>query len=63
MIWYANNWIRQICVDTGVYYADLASFLNDESGYLSDSYLMPDGRSIAALGIQLIIDYFRTHYI
>lgn len=63
MIWYANNWIRQICVDTGVYYADLASFLNDESGYLSDSYLMPDGRSIAALGIQLVIDYFRTHYI
>ena len=63
MIWHANNWIRQICTDTGVYYADLASFLNDESGYLSDSYLMPDGRSIAALGIQLIIDYFRTHYI
>ena len=24
--------------------------------------LMPDGRSIAALGIQLIIDYFRAHY-
>ena len=63
LIWYANQWIRQICVDTGVYYADLASFLNDESGYLSDSYLMPDGRSIAALGIQLIIDYFRAHYI
>ena len=63
LIWYANNWIRQICVDTGVYFADLASFLNDESGYLSDSYLMPDGRSIAALGIQLLIDYFRTHYI
>ena len=63
LIWHANNWIRQICVDTGVYFADLASFLNDESGYLSDSYLMPDGRSIAALGIQLIIDYFRTHYI
>ena len=63
LIWHANNWIRQICVDTGVYFADLASFLNDESGYLSDSYLMPDGRSIAALGIQLLIDYFRTHYI
>ena len=63
LIWYANQWIRQICVDTGVYYADLASFLNDESGYLSDSYLMPDGRSIAALGIQLIVDYFRAHYL
>lgn len=59
----ANNWIRQICTDTGVYYADLASFLNDENGYLSDSYLTPDGRSIAAAGIALIVDYFRFHYI
>jgi len=63
LIWYANQWIKKVCVDTGVYYADLASFLNDESGYLSDSYLMPDGRSIAAAGIALIIDYFRFHYI
>ena len=63
MIWHANNWIRQICTDTGVYYADLAAFLNDENGYLSDSYLTPDGRSIAAAGIALIVDYFRFHYI
>jgi len=59
----ANNWIRQVCTDTGAYYADLASFLNDENGYLSDSYLTPDGRSIAAAGIALIVDYFRFHYI
>lgn len=59
----ANRWIRQICTDTGVYYADLASFLNDENGYLSDSFLTPDGRSIAAAGIALIVDYFRFHYI
>jgi hypothetical protein len=61
LIWYANQWIKKVCVDTGVYYADLASFLNDESGYLSDSYLMPDGRSIAAAGIALVVDYFRFH--
>ena len=59
----ANNWISQVCTDTGAYYADLASFLNDENGYLSDSYLTPDGRSIAAAGIALIVDYFRFHYI
>ena len=59
----ANNWIRQVCTDTGAYYADLASFLNDENGYLSDAYLTPDGRSIAAAGIALIVDYFRFHYI
>ena len=57
----ANAWIRQICIQTGVWYADLASLLNDSSGYLSDAYLMPDGRSIAAAGIAIVVDYFRFH--
>ncbi len=59
----ANAWIRQVCVNTGVYYADLAAFLNDDYGFLSDAFLMPDGRSIAAAGIALIVDYFRFHYV
>ena len=58
----ANAWIRQVCVNTGVYYADIASIVNDQYGYLSDTFLTPDGRSIAAAGIALIVDYFRYHY-
>ena len=57
----ANAWIRQVCIQTGAWYADLASLLNDSSGYLSDAYLMPDGRSISAAGIAIIVDYFRFH--
>lgn len=57
----ANAWIRQVCINTGAYYADIANLLNDQNGYLSDAYLMPDGRSIAAAGIALIVDYFRFH--
>lgn len=57
----ANEWIRQVCLNTGVWYADIASILNDDSGYLSDAYLTPDGRSVAAAGIALIVDYFRFH--
>ena len=57
----ANTWIRQVCVQTGAWYADIASLLNDSSGYLSDSYLMPDGRSISEAGIAIVVDYFRTH--
>lgn len=57
----ANAWIRQVCIQTGAWYADLASLLNDSSGYLSDAYLMPDGRSIAAAGIAIVVDYFRFH--
>ena len=61
MVSRANDWIRQVCINTGAWYADLASILNDDNGYLSDAYLMPDGRSVAAAGIALIVDYFRFH--
>ena len=59
----ANSWIRQVCTDTGAYYADIAAIVNDEQGFLSDEFLTPDGRSIAAAGIALIVDYLRCHYI
>ena len=59
----ANAWIRQVCTNTGAYYADIASIVNDEYGFLSDEFLTPDGRSIAAAGIALIVDYFRHHYL
>ncbi len=57
----ANQWIRQVCIDTGALYADLASILNDDNGQLKDEYLMPDGRSIALAGITAVVDYFRLH--
>ena len=57
----ANDWIRQVCINTGVWYADIAALLNDDSGLLSAAYLTPDGRSVAAAGIALIVDYFRFH--
>ena len=59
----ANSWIRQVCTNTGAYYADIAAIVNDEQGFLSDEFLTPDGRSIAAAGIALIVDYLRCHYI
>ena len=58
----ANSWIRQVCTDTGAYYADIAAIVNDEQGFLSDEFLTPDGRRIAAAGIALIVDYLRCHY-
>ena len=63
MIFYANSWIRKVCAETGAYYADLASLLNDDYGMLADTYMTPDGRSISAAGINLIVDYFRSHYL
>jgi enamine deaminase RidA (YjgF/YER057c/UK114 family) len=57
----ANQWIKQVCASTGVYYADLASILNDDSGYLSDQYAAEDGHSINSSGISAVMEYFRYH--
>ena len=57
----ANDWIRQVCSNTGVYYADLASLLNDENGFLRDEYSSPNGRSLGSAGIAEVIQYFRYH--
>lgn len=57
----ANQWIQQVCVDTGVYYADLGAILNDTSGALSAEYASADGRSINSGGISKVMDYFRMH--
>ena len=57
----ANGWIRDICIQNGTYFADLASILNDESGYLKDEYVSPDGRTVGSAGIARIVEYFRYH--
>lgn len=57
----ANDWIRQVCASTGVYYADLASVLNDGDGYLTAEYASADGRNISSAGINKVMDYFRMH--
>lgn len=57
----ANAWIESICANTGVYYADLASVLNDEQGYLRAEYAAADGRSLSSAGVNAVIGYFRFH--
>ena len=57
----ANQWIEQVCADTGVYYADVGSLLNDTSGALSAEYASADGRGINSSGISKVIEYFRMH--
>ena len=57
----ANSWIRQVCIDTGAYFADLASVLNKDDGYMRDEFFAADGRGLNAAGISQIVDYFRFH--
>ena len=57
----ANTWIKDICIENNVYFADLASIFNDADGYLKAEYVSPDGRSLGSAGIAKLVEYFRYH--
>ena len=57
----ANDYIRQVCVDTGVYYLDAGSSVRDTSGSLMNEYAGPNGKTLNSAGLNVILSYLRTH--
>lgn len=57
----ANEWIRQICMDTGVYFADLADTLNDGAETLVADYASANGKALNSAGLNKALEYLRTH--
>ena len=55
-----NTWIKQVCVDTGVYYADWSSSLTD-GGYLRPEYAEADGRTLSSAGLTALLGWLRSH--
>lgn len=56
----ANEWIRQVCTDTGAYFLDVAEAVN-ESGYLLNKYASPNGKTLNTKGLEEVLKYIRTH--
>ena len=59
----ANDWIQQICTDTGVYYCDAASAVDDSAGWLVGDYASLNGKAVNSAGIQEVLEYLCTHMI
>ena len=57
----ANEWIRQVCTDNGVYYVDAASAVCDASGTLFSEYASANGKTLNSAGLNEILLYLRTH--
>ena len=55
-----NSWIVRVCRETGAWYADLTSVLND-GGYLRPEFAEPDGRTLNAAGLNAMLNYLRIH--
>lgn len=62
MIANANDWLREVCLNTGVYFADTASALTSD-GALNPQYARVDNRSLNTEGAMAVLGYLRTHAI
>lgn len=61
MVKNTNEWLRQVCADTGVYYADIASAVADSSGVLFSEYASSNGKALNSVGLNAVLDYLKTH--
>lgn len=57
----ANDWVEQVCKDTGAYFCDAARELRDSSGVLNSSYASANGKTLNSTGLKVFLDYLRTH--
>ena len=58
----ANVWIRSICEQTGLPYAEIADALNNsDDGLLLGTYAAANGKTLNAAGLNVVLHYLRTH--
>ena len=57
----ANKWLQTVCSDTGAYYCDAASTVQDVSGLLLQEYASADGKTLNSTGINQILQFLRYH--
>lgn len=61
MISDANDWLREVCSATGVYFTDSGKAVGDGTGSALESYLSSNGKTLNSGGINEILTHLRTH--
>lgn len=56
-----NGWIKQVCIDTGAWYADCAYVLTSEDGALLSGYAAAEGKGLSSTGLGALLSWLRTH--
>lgn len=57
----ANDWIKEVCQSTGVYFTDSGKSVGDGTGAVLNSYLSANGKTLNSSGINEVLEYLRTH--
>ena len=58
---WANDWIQQVCRDTGAYFCDVASEMRDSTNVLDANYTSANGKTLNSAGLNTWLEYLRTH--
>lgn len=57
----ANNWVKQVCVETGVYFSDTGSAVCEASDTLLQDYAGGNNKTLNSEGLNQLLLYLRTH--
>ena len=57
----AREWLKTICTDTGAYYCDAVSSVQDVSGMLLQEFASADGVTLNSSGLNQLLQYLRYH--
>lgn len=55
-----NEWIQQVCIATGAWYADCA-YPVSTNGSLMSEFAAAQGKGLNSTGLSAVLSYFRTH--
>lgn len=61
MISDANDWIKDVCQNQGVYFTESGKAVGDGTGSVLSSYLSTNGKTLNSTGINEILEYLRKH--
>lgn len=58
---WANDWIQQVCKDTGAYFCDVSNAMRDSTNVMEENLLSANGKTLNSAGLHAWLDYIRTH--
>ena len=58
---WANDWIQQVCRDTGAYFCDVASAMRDSTNVVEAGFLSANGKTLNSAGLNTWLGFLRTH--
>ena len=60
---WANDYIQEVCIDTGAYFCDVAHDMRDSTSVLEGSYASSNGKTLNTAGLNAFLQYLRTHMV